>query len=306
MNESGSYTSSFSAVNDESLCAMVVDSGVTSEQGHRKTMEDQHVIVSATRTPFFGVYDGHGGSHCAEFLRDHLHAYIMQHEELLTNAEMAIKEGIARAEREFLDKCRAEKIESGSTVALSLIINGTLYSGNVGDSEIVLNRGGVAKLLSTKHHLGSNPSEVERVKSVGGRIYHSRVGHPKFNPQIVSLAVSRAIGDAGFKLDEYTDGKASGIIADAETSAIPLQADDKFLIIGCDGLWDVMSHQAAVTFCESMLRDGSTSQQITEAIVAEALRLGSTDNVTVLFVNLHDPVAAATAPPPPAAAPSSA
>ena len=25
---------------------------------------------------FFGVYDGHGGAHCADFLRDNLHQYV--------------------------------------------------------------------------------------------------------------------------------------------------------------------------------------------------------------------------------------
>lgn len=29
---------------------------------------------------FFGVYDGHGGSACAEFLRDNLHQYVIKEE----------------------------------------------------------------------------------------------------------------------------------------------------------------------------------------------------------------------------------
>ena len=238
--------------------------------------------------PFFAVYDGHAGTQCAEFLRDNLHNYIMQHPQIESQPEKAINEAVMRAENEFLQKCRTENLESGSTVALALILRGEmLVVANVGDSEIVMSRGGRAELLTTKHHLSCNPSEVQRVKAVGGRIHHNRVGHPRFNPQLVSLAVSRAVGDAGFKLDEYTEGKPSGVIATPDVKRFQLTPADAFLIIGCDGLWDVMNYQQAVDFCSQLLHAGSTSQQISESIVAEALRLGSMDNVTVMFVGLQ-------------------
>jgi len=250
-------------------------------------MEDQHTAVNEHSVPFFAVFDGHGGTHCAEFLKEHLHRYVLDHPELKQNPEKALVEAISRAEAEFMEKCRNEKIESGSTVALAVIVDGALITANVGDSEIVLSRGGEAVLLTTKHQLGSNEKEVERVKNCGGRIYHSRVGHPKFNPQLVSLAVSRAIGDAGFKLEEYTDGKLSGIIADAETKKTTLTPEDEFLIIGCDGLYDVMTYQECVSFCRNLVSSQTPSQAISESIVAEALNRGSNDNVTVLFILLR-------------------
>jgi integrin-linked kinase-associated serine/threonine phosphatase 2C len=293
--------SAFAALSNEAVCKMI-EFGVTSEQGTRKTMEDQHTAlcgadaapntpsgesVAALNIPFFGVYDGHGGKQCAEFLREKLHGYILGHDAVVSDTELAVKESVARVENDFMERCRAERIESGSTCALALIVNGQLVTGNVGDSEIVLSRAGEVVLLSTKHQL-SNPSEVERVKECGGRIYHSRVGHPKFNPQLVSLAVSRAIGDAGFKLDEYTDGKSSGVIADASTCTTALHDEDEFFVIGCDGLWDVMTYTDCVEFCTKLLQaeGDTTSQSISEALVTEALQRGSTDNVTVLFVDL--------------------
>lgn len=267
------------------MCSMSF--GVTSEQGARKTMEDQHTAMNENSIPFFGVYDGHGGTHCAEFLKENLHGYVLSHPKLLDNPELALREAIAQAETKFMEKCRAEKIESGSTAALAIILKDKLVTANVGDSEIVLSRDGQPVLLTTKHQLGSNEKEVERVKNCGGRIYHSRVGHPKFNPQLVSLAVSRAIGDAGFKLEEYTDGKSSGVIADAETQQYDLTPADEFLIIACDGLYDVMSYQECVSFCRDLVRSGKHSQEISHLIVSEALSRGSTDNVTVLFVLLQ-------------------
>ena len=278
-------SSSFAAVSDEALCLM--NFGVTSEQGPRKTMEDQHTAINEQQIPFFAVFDGHGGTQCAEFLKEHLHRYVLDHPDLKGNPEKALVEAISRSETEFMEKCRTEKIESGSTVALAIVVGGDLVTANVGDSEIVLSRAGEAVLLTTKHQLGSNEKEVERVKNCGGRIYHSRVGHPKFNPQLVSLAVSRAIGDAGFKLEEYTDGKLSGLIADAETKKTLLTPEAEFLIIGCDGLYDVMTYQECVTFCRQLVTSGTPSQAISESIVAEALNRGSNDNVTVLFILLR-------------------
>lgn len=259
--------------------------GVTSEQGSRKTMEDQHAIV-AEAVPFFAVYDGHGGTQCAEFLRDNLHTLILNHPDVMTDPEKVIREGIAKAETLFLTKCANEKIESGSTCAVALIVDDTLVTGNVGDTEIVLCRAGSPLVLSTKHNLHSNEAESERVKACGGRIISNRVGHPKFNPQVLSLGITRAIGDAGFKLDEYTDGKPSGVIADAETRSTKLTDDDEFLVIGCDGLWDVMSYARVIQFCSQLAAEGVQPRDITDQLCQEALRQGSTDNVTCFYINI--------------------
>lgn len=51
---------------------------------------------SVTRWPkcsFFGVFDGHGGSLCADFLRDNLHHYIIRDENFPKNPREAIKRG---------------------------------------------------------------------------------------------------------------------------------------------------------------------------------------------------------------------
>jgi protein phosphatase 2C family protein 2/3 len=51
---------------------------------------------------FFGVYDGHGGSTCAEFLRDNLHQYVVREDSFPSNPELAIREGFKKAEQKFL------------------------------------------------------------------------------------------------------------------------------------------------------------------------------------------------------------
>jgi protein phosphatase 2C family protein 2/3 len=34
------------------------------------------------KSAFFGVFDGHGGASCADFLRDNLHQFVKQHPKL--------------------------------------------------------------------------------------------------------------------------------------------------------------------------------------------------------------------------------
>jgi protein phosphatase 2C family protein 2/3 len=51
---------------------------------------------------FFGVYDGHGGSACAEFLRDNLHHYVIKEDLFPWDPVAAIREGFKKAEARFL------------------------------------------------------------------------------------------------------------------------------------------------------------------------------------------------------------
>lgn len=54
---------------------------------------------------YFGVFDGHGGSACAEFLRDNLHHYIVREESFPWDPETAIENAFEKAESKFLELC---------------------------------------------------------------------------------------------------------------------------------------------------------------------------------------------------------
>ena len=51
---------------------------------------------------FFGVFDGHGGANCADYLRDNLHNFVIQNEQFPQNPEEAITAGFKECERSFL------------------------------------------------------------------------------------------------------------------------------------------------------------------------------------------------------------
>ncbi|EPY37160.1 protein phosphatase 2C [Strigomonas culicis] len=265
----------------------ILEYGVTAEQGTRRTMEDQHTML-AEGIPFFAIYDGHGGKQCAEYLRDHLHSLVLRHRAVRSNPEMALREGILEADRGFLRYCKEQQTDAGCVCAVVMFLRRRIIVGNVGDAEVVLSRGGTPVVLTEKHNPHSNPTEAERILAAGGRLAGRRVGHPKLNPRAVSLAVSRALGDAIFKMDEYTGGTPSGVIAEPYTRSIEMEEQDEFIVIGCDGLWDVFTYQEVVNICRQYMKEGRTPHDITEELVNEALMRGSTDNVTVSFVSLEN------------------
>ncbi|KAI8943083.1 hypothetical protein NX059_001114 [Plenodomus lindquistii] len=142
-----------------------------------------------------------------------------------------------------------------------------LYTANVGDARIVLCRNGRALRLSYDHK-GSDENEGRRVASAGGLILNNRVNGV--------LAVTRALGDA------YMKDLVTGHPYTTETV---IQADqDEFLILACDGLWDVCSDQEAV----DLVRGVHDPQEASKKLVDYALARFSTDNLSCMVVRFDN------------------
>lgn len=116
---------------------------------------------------FFGVYDGHGGHACAEFLRDNLHHYVIKEESFPWNPKEAMLKGFLKAEEHFMEMCLGKDengnqtlVErSGSCAIVVLIVGEVCFVGNVGDSRALMssNGGEIVQALSDDH----KPSEQE-------------------------------------------------------------------------------------------------------------------------------------------------
>merc|ERR1712004_455450 len=114
------------------------------------------------------------------------------------------------------------------------IVGGWIWCANLGDSRAVLSRDGRALALSLDHK-PDRDDEAERIESAGGFVSFRRV--------LGRLAVSRAFGDA-----EYKTGKGGSeplVIAKPEIRVEKVTANDEFLLLGCDGLFDVFGSQEA-------------------------------------------------------------
>ncbi|KAM3071878.1 mgpp2cl-1, protein phosphatase 2C-like protein 1 [Clarireedia jacksonii] len=149
-----------------------------------------------------------------------------------------------------------------------------LYTANVGDARIVLCRNGKALRLSYDHK-GSDENEGKRVANAGGLILNNRVNGV--------LAVTRALGDAYMK--ELVTGHPY-------TTETVIQPDsDEFIILACDGLWDVCSDQEAVDLVRHQQDPVAAAKQLVEY----ALSRFSTDNLSCMIVRFNRPLLVATA-----------
>lgn len=278
--------------------------GVFNMQGHRKTQEDSHraepllqqqpqkseegegrpgvEYPSQEQFAFFGVYDGHGGPRASAYVAEHLHNYLLEERKTTDDLSTALVGALKRCEVEFLAHSRKIGCVDGTTVAVALVdARGRLTAASIGDSEMVIARQGKALPLLPVHTPKRNEDEVKRVEAAGGRLWHQRVAHPALNPAYFSIAVSRSIGDLMFKESSYLQGKVSGLIADPELKQMELGPDDEFMILACDGLWDVMSHQEAIDFCLPRLRETDDPQTVAQQLTQKAFDSGSLDNITV-------------------------
>lgn len=146
---------------------------------------------------FFGIYDGHGGTTCSDFLRDSLHHYVINNPYFPTDPRQAILEGFKNAEEHFLSEC-AQKAEdqrsmthvehesddknyfryldwSGSCAIVVLFVEDRCFVANVGDSRAIMSSDLGDKIYCLSNdHKPTVESEVKRIVDNGGKIYQTQ------------------------------------------------------------------------------------------------------------------------------------
>lgn len=219
---------------------------------------------------FFGLYDGHGGRDVATRLQDQLHERLAV--ELAAEDNASMEERIARAfVMTDMECCEACSGSMGSTAVVAMALDDgggsrTLYVANVGDSRAVLSHN-EKPIRLTKDHKAEDRDEMARIIKSGGFVIHSRVSGV--------LAVSRSFGDRDLK---------QFVIARPHIRKITLTSPSEypFLILACDGVWDVLSDEVALDLVANLSE--SEQQQAAKLLVREALQRGTTDNISAIVV----------------------
>ncbi|KAL7665896.1 PPM-type phosphatase domain-containing protein [[Candida] zeylanoides] len=290
---------------------------------YRATMEDVHTYVANFAEQldwgYFAIFDGHAGKQTARWCGNNLHTLL---EKEITSAEASASPASAPPSghsdvREHLHRAfiRADELipkehtgSSGCTAAVAVLRWETaptrpesaeshnevsprpprqtsssagsvhsshrrmLYTSNVGDSRIVLCRRGRPFRLSYDHK-ATDVHEINRIRESGGLIMKNRVNGV--------LAVTRSLGDTYMK---------DLVIGKPYTTATEICADDEFMILACDGLWDVISDQAACDFIRKMLRQNPDPAAAAKMLCQLAMDSSTTDNVTVMVVTFDGSV----------------
>jgi len=241
---------------------------------------------------FFAIYDGHGGSEAATYCQKHLHTTIVSQDTWATSKTRACVEGFKTADKKFLKKLE----DSGACANVAIVTDGgkKIIVANAGDSRCILSSGGKAVALSEDHKPG-NPNEIKRIKAADHTVETENVLIEGKRIQIHridgQISISRSIGDGDFK-DEDLAPEKQAISCVPDIIEREFTAKDQFLVMACDGLWDVMDNQEVVDFVSkrlsktSNLNDGSLSQ-IADDLVKYAINdKKSSDNVTAIIVHL--------------------
>ncbi|XP_014668902.1 PREDICTED: protein phosphatase 1B-like isoform X2 [Priapulus caudatus] len=269
--------------------------GVSSMQGWRIEMEDAHSAVvglphGLKDWSFFAVYDGHAGAKVSAHCAEHLLPAIVNAESFKSsmkgtqlcptsdNVVHGVREGFLVLDETMrqLPEIQSGEDKSGSTAVCVLLSPMHIYFGNCGDSRAILCRD--RKLFfSTQDHKPVNPVEKDRIQKAGGSVMIQRVNG--------SLAVSRALGDYEYKQVEGK-GQCEQLVS-PEPEVFMQERDcekDEFLVLACDGVWDVMSNEDVCEFVSSRLAICDNFESICNQLVDTCLYKGSRDNMSVVLV----------------------
>ena len=245
---------------------------VSSMQGWRIDMEDAHTAMvelpgNLKEWLYFAVFDGHAGSLISNYCSTELLESIISNEDFKgTNTASAkedtgdeaskgpndeqIKAGIRTGFLSLDQKIRGlpETVngddKSGTTAVCVLISPSKIYLANCGDSRAVMSRGGRVA-AATLDHKPFITSEKERIMNAGGSVMIQRVNG--------SLAVSRALGDFEYK-NVQGKGECEQLVSpEPDVFVVSRSEEDEFLVLACDGIWDVMNNEQLCDFIRSRL-----------------------------------------------------
>ncbi|KAJ1687795.1 hypothetical protein LUZ63_019185 [Rhynchospora breviuscula] len=285
--------------------------GSTKLQGPRSEMEDDVIVRSdgLDGFSFAAVFDGHAGFSSVQFLRDELYkecSLAVQGGSVLNSKNIdAIKDAIQLAftnvDSRLSSWLQEREDESGATATVMFIRNDLLIVSHLGDSAVVISRGGRAEVLTNPHRpYGNNRvslDEVKRIRAAGGWISDGRI--------CGEISVSRAFGDIQFKTKKnemlakgvedgrWTEKFASRVQFKGDlVTAMPdiytteLGSNSEFILLASDGLWDYMKSSEAVALVRNQLRQHGDVQLACEALALTALNQGSQDNISVAIADL--------------------
>ena len=240
---------------------------------YKESMEDKGKSIdnfnSKSNQILFCLFDGHGGDLVSKFLQKN---YSAVYKNCLLSYNNNIEQALAASFKETDKKIKSlDLVSMGSTGCIVHVIQETnstkVYCANVGDTRCSL-ISPVNQRRLTYDHRADDYEEKKRIINSGGSVINGRV--------MGALMLSRAFGDYEF---ESFGVKSEPFISKRE---IDPNEKNQFLIIACDGVWDVLDEddiRQMITFCNN-------SEELCKLIIKGAIKRGAWDNLSVFAVKL--------------------
>lgn len=262
---------------------------------------------------FYGVFDGTVGDDASDFVH-HVAVQNMVNNKHFTDAlkaaetakrwvdpmavrlfEAAMKHGYKESDRQLLEHAKEKRLDYTSSTSVTAFVTGDLLTvGHLGDSRIVLGReqagSGLVGRRLTVDHKPDQAAELKRIQSRGGSLTYLHGGKPFIRGG--DFTARQAQGDRPMQLNYSRafggkDLKPFGLSSEPTITQIQLTARDKVLILGSDGVWDVMPPDDAVHLATAAREKKlNPAQQIVLRSLALHNARGSIDNVTAIVIFL--------------------
>ena len=256
-------------------------------KGLRPQNEDCHnVILNSNgrnkllnKVDFFSVFDGHGGKEVSNYLSETLNKYFMKRSVTYPLSRKYVKTVYDHVQQKLRNDFKNFSYHTGSTSLVVIFFKKREHKYlnilNTGDCRCVISRDNCALSL-TKDHKPHWPEERARIKKLGGEI-----AYDGYNWRVKDLSVSRAFGDID---------STPYLTHLPDIFQYRLEKTDKFVIIACDGVWDVISNQEAVNFVinncykDDLKTRNNSNVNIANELGKHVLNKGSTDNINIIVV----------------------
>jgi protein phosphatase 1B len=259
-------------------------------QGWRVNMEDSHyggtIKIGNHIASLACVFDGHGGDlvamEAAKQIKPKLEAMLSGVDSNDPDAIGVVMQAAFLSLDEDLKKLPlivSGDDQSGCTAIVAIITNTHIIVANSGDARGILMQGdGTVKPMSFDHK-PTNPEETARIEAAGGCVSMRRVNG--------DLAVSRALGDFTYKQTESVPAKDQMVSAFPDIEIAERDGKEQFLLLCCDGIWDVMSNADAGAFVKEKIEGkykGEPISKVSERLLDKCLEKGSRDNMSAVVV----------------------
>mmetsp|Transcript_16974 Transcript_16974/g.35639 ORF Transcript_16974/g.35639 Transcript_16974/m.35639 type:complete len:681 (+) Transcript_16974:650-2692(+) len=208
--------------------------------------------------------------------------------------------------------------DSGTTASLVLLTPRWIVCANAGDSRAVYYRSGHRVVPLSYDHKPDDEEEERRVREAGGYVSGGRVegdlavsrglGDFRFKDLDAVLSGARGenrdrVGSLLYSMDDTGSGEESRIndgdsarpmLKPGEQKVSPVpdiivqnrnEEEDEFIIIACDGIWDVQTNQECVNTVADIFKEGEKNLgTLCEEILDLCLIKGSKDNMTAAVI----------------------
>jgi len=271
--------------------------GMATMHGWRETMEDAHTIELELEKhknfAFFGIFDGHSGSLCANFIAEKLYKNI---DSLPSFDDVSIAKKCLETDETFLKHEDYIYNDDGCACIFTLVdlsdpTNIKLINSNIGDSRTVFAKKktdapGYEAISCTFDHKPTDPAEKERIEAAGGYVSLQRVDG--------QLALSRAFGDRQLKTPTDAPGEKKKVTANPEIKRISGVESKDFLFLACDGIYEaeIFERQDVIDWIAKKMDASETPDLavICGELLDECLTRGSHDNMSAMIIQFVDGV----------------